>query len=258
MAISHNLVFKRRKTTQENQICYNANMIRIAIVEDNLDENNKLSSYLKKYALDNSLQFDIKQFLSAEPFLNSEDNFDIVFMDIELPKMDGMNASMQLRNKDKDIIIIFVTNMASFAIKGYEVDAMDFILKPIRYESLETKFKKAVDKIISKNEDILSLSINHSLKVFHLSDILYIEVLDHNLCVHTKDESYNTRGSLGKLEEELKEKNFFRCNNYCLVNLKAINEVEHDEIIIGDTRLKISRARKKEFTTVLCNYLGHA
>ncbi len=232
-------------------------MIRIAIVEDNQEENDKLFSYLKKYSSDNSIQFEIKQYLAAEPFLNSEDHFDIVFMDIELPKINGMDASVELRKKDKDITIIFVTNMAAFAIKGYEVDALDFILKPIRYESLERKFKKAVDSIISKKEGKLTLSINHSLKVFHLSDILYIEVLDHNVCIHTKNGDYSTRCSLNKLEEELKDKNFFRCNNYCLVNLGAITEVDHDEIKIGNNRLKISRARKKEFTTTLCNYLGH-
>ena len=238
-------------------MCYNRNMIRIAIVEDNLEENDKLFSYLKKYSSDNSVQFEIKQYLAAEPFLNAEDHFDIVFMDIELPKINGMDASVELRKKDKDIIIIFVTNMAAFAIKGYEVDALDFILKPIRYESLERKFKKAVDSILAKQEDKITISTNHTLKVIRLSEILYIEVLDHNLCIHTKEENYSTRCSLNKLEEELKDKNFFRCNNYCLVNLQAIDEVDHDEIKIGDNKLKISRARKKEFTTTLCNYLGH-
>ncbi len=233
-------------------------MIRIAIVEDNIEENDKLFGYLRRYSSDNSIQFDIKQYYAAEPFLNQEDHsFDVVFMDIELPKIDGMNASIQLRNKDKDIIIIFVTNMAAFAIKGYEVDALDFILKPIRYESLERKFKKAVDSIIAKNEDKITISANHSLKVIRLSDIRYIEVLDHNSCIHTKDGDYSTRCSLNKLEEQLKDKDFFRCNNYCLVNLKAIDEVIHDEIVIGEDRVKISRARKKEFTIRLCNYLGH-
>lgn len=234
-------------------------MIHVAIVEDNKEEREKLVSYVDSFSKKNDIAIQTQAFEAAEPFLNSEENsFDVVLMDIELPGMNGMNACYSLRQKDKDIVIIFITNMASFAIKGYEVDALDFVLKPIREELFDVKFKKAVGKISAKKNDRISFSVNRTTKVFLLSDILYFEVLDHSLCIHAKYGEFNTRGSLNKLEEELQDKNFFRCNNYCLVNLRYVKEVMHDEIKVGEETIKLSRARKKDFNNSLCSYLGQS
>ena len=232
-------------------------MIRIAIVEDSLDERKKVLNCLNEYSKNNSIAFEIKEFESAEPFLAFKNHsFDIVFMDIELPGINGMDACKKLREFDQDIIIIFVTNMASFAIKGYEVEASDFVLKPIREEMFALKFKKILDKFLASKDDKISFSINRNIKVFNLSDILYIDVLDHNICIHTNDGNFETRYSLNKVEEQLSDKHFFRCSNYCLVNLKAIKEVKNNEIYVGKDIIKISRAKKKDFNVVLCNYLG--
>lgn len=234
-------------------------MVHVAIIEDNEMERETLSSFVIAYGEKNNLTIHVDGFSSAEPFLNSNTcAYDIIFMDIELPGMNGMQASYEFRKSNHDSILIFVTNMASFAIKGYEVDAMDFVLKPIRFELFEAKFKKALQKVLSQKEDKITLMVNRSTKIFLLSDILYIEILDHSLSLHTLEGTFETRGSLNKLEEELKDKDFFRCNNYCLVNLKYIKEVSHDEILIGEAKIKISRARKKDFTNRLCSFLGQA
>ena len=232
-------------------------MIRVAIVEDDETERETLSSFVVTYVKKNNLVIHVDVFSSAEPFLNSDTCiYDIIFMDIELPGMNGMQASVEFRKNNPESILIFVTNMSSFAIKGYEVDAMDFVLKPIRFELFEVKFKKALQKVLSQKEDKIALMVNRSTKIFLLSDILYIDILDHSLSLHTLEGTFETRGSLNKLEEELKDKNFFRCNNYCLVNLKHIKEVNHDEILVGEAKIKISRAKKKGFTNCLCSYLG--
>lgn len=234
-------------------------MIHIAIVEDNSEERERLEGYISSFSKKNNISITYQSFEKAEPFLNSPDHsFDIVLMDIELPGINGMNACYQLRESNKDIIIIFITNMASFAIKGYEVDALDFVLKPIRQELFDTKLMKAISRIISEKDEKISFAVDRTTKVFPLSDILYFDILDHSLCIHTKNGSFNTRSSLNKIEKELEGKNFFRCNNYCLINLKHIKEVSHDEILIGNERIKLSRARKKDFNARLCQYLGQS
>lgn len=234
-------------------------MIHVAIVEDDPKERERFSSYLDVFANKNDMNLKVDSFASAEPFLNSDtSSFDIVLMDIELPGINGMNACHELRKANKNIIIIFITNMASFAIKGYEVDAMDFVLKPVRQELFEAKISKAISKISTEKTDKISFSINRTTRIFLLSDILYFEVLDHNTCIHTIGGSYMTRCSLNKIEKELDGKDFYRCSNYCIINLKHVKEVLHDNVLIGNDEIKLSRSKKKDFSNRLCEYLGRA
>ena len=118
--------------------------MNIAIVEDDGKEAEALLSYIKKYGEKSGTSFDVKIFSDAENFLESyKQGLDIVFMDIELPGMNGMDASKRLRALDRSVTLIFVTNMARFAVNGYEVGAFDFIVKPVTYGSFEIKFRYA-------------------------------------------------------------------------------------------------------------------
>ena len=120
-------------------------MIRIAIVEDEEQASRTLTSVLKLYAKKENLVFSIALYKNAESFLvETSKAFDIVFFDIELPGISGMDAAFKLRESDSSIIIIFVTNMAQYAVRGYEVDALYYIIKPFTYQKVEYKLKKAM------------------------------------------------------------------------------------------------------------------
>ena len=104
-------------------------MFKIAIVEDNRAAMEKLQGYLERYAQENNEKFDIASFGDALAFLDSYRRiYDMVFMDIELPFINGMEAAQRLREIDKQVVLLFVTNMAQFAVKGYEVDALDYLV----------------------------------------------------------------------------------------------------------------------------------
>ena len=140
-------------------------------------------------------------------------------------------------------VLFFITNMPQYAPSGYEVDAIDYCIKPIHYNSLSVK----LDKRIKTKE---------GFRVVSSSDILYIEVKGHDLMFHTAQEVIGSYGGLGDRERELQDREFARCSASALVNLRYVTGLHGDEITVGDHRLKIGRSRKKEFLTRLNQYLG--
>lgn len=182
----------------------------------------------------------------------------MVFFDIMLPGMTGMEAAQKLREYDNDIIIIFVTNMSSFAIKSYEVDALDYILKPISYERVEFKLTKALGMIRSRGGTSLPIhDLDGRLVRISSSQVYYIEVTGHRLRYCTEKGSFYEKGTLSQKAEILENYNFARCNACYLVNLKHIFAVNgyYLEMRNGDS-LRISQPKKKEFMGKLANYMG--
>lgn len=233
-------------------------MIRIAIVEDDEKEANLLKEYIVNYGKTNKLSFHIDWYNDAFYLLdNYSSNYEIIFMDIEMSKLNGMEAAIKLRQLDNVVTLIFVTNMAKYAVKGYEVDALDFIVKPVRYSTFLMKFKKALSKITS-NQDV-NIIVTRKGGILRLTSrqIIYIEVTGHKLKYHLSDEILEGYGSLSDLEKQLEVCNYLRCNSCYLINPQYISRVQNNIVVMtnGD-ELQISRPRKKEFMMRLANLLG--
>ena len=150
--------------------------MKIAIVEDNPASAEKLRGYLRQYGEENQKEFDITLFGDAVSFLDRYSPFDMVFMDIELPGMDGMEAARRLREVDRQAILLFVTNMARFAVKGYEVDAMDYLVKPVQYGSFSLKLRRALARWEQTSETLLVSQPNGFQRLL-LREIRYLDKL---------------------------------------------------------------------------------
>lgn len=224
-------------------------MIKIAIVEDEKSAQDKLTSFILEYCKKEDVDIDFEVFSDAISFLNNYRSvYDLLFLDIDMPGLDGLTAAKKLREIDKKILIIFVTNLAQFAVKGYEVDALDYIVKPFSYSNFASKMKRAVEHI---NFDSDMIVINRSTGMIRLlaRDVKYIESIGHKIIYHSKKEDI-TGGSksLSDLEEELKDMGFLRCNNCYLVNFRFIKTISGFDLEMTDsTVLQISRPRKKKF-----------
>lgn len=233
-------------------------MIHIAVVEDENRQADKLIACLKRFEEETGEQFEVTRYCEALSFLNEKKRtFQIVFMDIMLPGINGMEAAERLRRFDTQTILIFVTNMLNFAVKSYEVDAMDYIVKPISYERVVFKLRKAINIINSSTGRVLSISTRDGIVQLSTEDIYYIEVIQHRLFYHTSNGNFSEKNSLKTLEEALTGNDFSRCNSCYLVNMKYIAKV--DGLIITMTNgdeLKISQPKRKGFMTDLGNYLG--
>lgn len=233
-------------------------MIRVAIVEDNPSAAELIESYLKRYGEEHDESFSVEKYGNAINFIeNYNPSYDIIFMDIELPHMDGMTAAKLLRKQDNLVTLIFVTNMAQFAIKGYEVEAMDFIVKPVEYNDFTFRIDRAIARVKLKEEKFITLhdTLNGAYVKIVISHIKYVEIVNHTLVYHCEEGVFESYGTLKSAEKILPESNFARCNSCYLVNLRYVNSVKDFICFVDGEKLKISQPKKKSFMKALNDYI---
>lgn len=232
---------------------------RVAIVEDDSNYSDFLKDCLNRYGLDKEISFTIRSFTKGESFLdNYRQIYDIVFLDVDLGKgfLNGMETAEKLRLLDSMVLLIFVTNMPQYAPDGYNVNALDYCLKPINYSNLSVKLDKAVKVLLQRKGTPVKIKDKKGTRIVPSNDIMYIEVMGHNLIFHTVDETIESYGGLSEKEADLSSYDFARCSASILVNLTFVKGLYGDEIAIGNERIRIGRSKKKNFLDQLNTFLG--
>lgn len=232
-------------------------MLRIAVVDDEREQRVLLESCLHRYEQENSQHFLISLFEDAQDFLRQDPgDFEIVLLDIQMPGLDGMTVARQLRQRNQHLVLIFITNMVQFAVEGYAVDAMDFIVKPVSYYRLASSITKALGRLRTEQGVPLVLHTKEGTYRLDSARVHYIEMLNHHTIFHTEDGVFDTTGSLKKLEQQLASQPFARCNSGYLVNLRYVRSVEGSDVVVGGDRLQISRTRRKVFLQQMSEFFG--
>ena len=231
-------------------------MIKIAIVEDDESVAKELETLVKQFMRETKQRSNVSLFPSAESFLFTDvAQFDLVFMDIHLPKMDGMDAAKKLKELAPHTLMIFVTSLAQYALDGYGVGAFDFIVKPVSYYNLEIKLQRAMKAIKQTEDEKIVIHNKTQTNVVLISDIYYVEIMLHKVVYYTKDGEYTTTGTMKKIVEELSDYPFAICNQSYLVNLKYVSKIEGYTVTVAGTELAISRNKRNELKRALNEYL---
>ena len=232
-------------------------MLRVAIVDDEAAVRRNLAEMISRFSDENGEAFSVSGYAGGREFLASGATEDIVLLDIEMEDLNGMDTARLLRGMGASSEIIFVTNMAQYALKGYEVSALDFIVKPVRYASFAFKFRRAAEAASRKNNSCIAVATREGMRYTDTSDISYVEVMGHKLIYHTVRGSFEAWGTLKHACTTLEPFGFALCNACYLVNLARVISVGQDMVTVeGGDELKMSRGRKRSFMDALTRPRG--
>lgn len=232
-------------------------MYYIAIVEDEKEFRDQLQGYLKQYGEENRISFQISVFEDGADILEKYKNeYDMILLDIEMPKVNGMDAAEQIREKDEDVVLMFITNMAQYAIRGYSVGALDFIMKPVTYYTFSMKMTRALKRVQRKVQAPIVLHLSDGIKTLEIKQIYYVEVQNRMLHYYTNEGEIVVRGTLQSAEEMLKPYPFAKCNHWYIVNLNHVKEVVRNMVVVGPYEVEISRRNKTSFLKALTEHMG--
>lgn len=233
-------------------------MYRTLIVEDEAAEAERLSAFVRRYGDAHDTSFQITWIKSAMEMLSDKAHYDLVLLDIDLPGISGMEAAQLMRVYDESTPIIFVTNLAKYAVKGYEVGAMGFIVKPVTWGNLSMNLDRALRAIRQNAGRSVMVPTEDGMRVIPFSSIVCVEVTGHRLSYHLEGgELLEARGSLGQLEEELAGAPVVRVAKSCVVNMDKITLVRPQDLqMVTGECVHVSRTRKREVIDAVTDYLG--
>lgn len=226
-------------------------MYNVAVIEDEARDAEILGEALDRYSKEAGEYFQVKYFNDGLFFLyNYKAVFDIVFMDIKMPHISGLETAKILRKTDPNVVLIFVSNHSKYAISAFGVNAFDYILKPLFYNSFKQTLLRALKYLASMGPRVF-LPTSDGYMGFKVSDINYIDVQGHYRFYHTTHAVYKNYGNLKDIEGVLPFGFFYKCHRGCLVNLRNVTSIEGNCLVLGEDKLHVSRARVKEFIDLL-------
>lgn len=233
--------------------------LKICYLEDESVEAERLKDYLAQFQAEQpEFQYVLETYDRAFKLLDGYHwDADLIFLDIQVPDMLGIDVARRIREVDQEVMIIFVTNLTQYAIDGYSVQAFDYIVKPLNYFSFSKKLRRALRMLSYRaNDRFLDIKTKEGSRRLAADGITYIEVSSHDVYIHTGAECIKQWGTLSSYEEQLQGAHFVRCSASFLVNLKYVQEIRRDQVLVGQDSLTISRSRRKEFLGALAQYKG--
>lgn len=231
--------------------------MKIAIIDDSKSDADVLKGYLQQYSEEVGQQFNIDYYEASVEFLEKFQNqYEVLFLDIEMPGSDGLTVAREIREKDSSVAIVFVTNMAQFAIEGYKVNAVDFMVKPVGYFVFTDTLKKAINSVTKKADTAILVNDLNGLYKLNTSEIVYIEKSQDKVIYHTKEKSFIERNTIKAVKEKIDNTIFGECSSGILVNYEKVRCITKEDVDVGLANLPISRRQKKQFTEDYIKYVG--
>ncbi|MBW3090349.1 LytR/AlgR family response regulator transcription factor [Bifidobacterium miconisargentati] len=251
-------------------------MIRIAIVDDDDTDAARTAEMIERYYAEREDEsrgtaaehdarsgtqshpaYTITRFTDGESFLDDyKAEFDAMFLDVEMPGIDGLETAHRLREIDSHVVLVFTTKMAQYAAVGYDVDAIGYLVKPIDYFGFALKMRKVEDLVAKRQGVTIPLTVGTGTQFLSSHDVRYVEVLGHEVIYHTERVAYKVWSSLKEAAALLEPVHFAASNRYCLVNLEWVQAVNGDTVVVDGQTLPVSRSKRKPLMQALAAYYG--
>ena len=231
--------------------------MKVAIIDDEQDALDILQGYLERFSEERKCRIETVLFHSGDEIVKDyRPAYDVLIFDVSMPGISGLDAAREIRRKDRGVTILFITSMAQYAIEGYDVEAVDYVLKPVTYPDFSMKMRKAMRRISKRENAMIRLETADGIRLVRVSEILYTEVFGHLLVYHAQGkEEYRVKGSIRDAESLLVPYDFVRIHKSYLASLRHVKEVRAAEIVVGDTALPLGRAYKKGFMQEFMRYI---
>lgn len=231
---------------------------KIAICDDIQEEIDIVEKYLKKILEDKKLTSDIHRFNSSEELLSEEiSDFDLFILDVEMGKINGMDAAKEIRRRGIKSEIVFVTGFIEYIQEGYKVNAYRYILKPLKFDDIKECMDGCIEEMLNRKKRFIVISYKGAIEKINLDDINYIDVIKKSITVHTKERNISYSGnSIEKLEEELSKQRFFRCHKSYLVNMMKIEKIEKESLYVAGETIPLSRHRARDLKRAFTEMMG--
>lgn len=231
--------------------------MRIAICDDEEIYRFNLRNELEKII--KSLDVVIDSFESGIELLKrfEKQEYDLIFLDIEMSQMDGITLSKRIREMSEKAEIVFLTSHIEFALEGYEVNALRYLTKPVKVEKLQ----EVISFLMKREQNKKSIWVRNKEyeEKVQISEIIYFEAQNQNVEIHTKDRIYVHRYNIGDYERELQKDGFFRIHRGYLVALGCIESIGQGEVKMeGGMSLPISKSKEKQLKEALFSYVREA
>ncbi len=232
-------------------------MLLIAVCDDIPIECADIAKQIETILKQSNTDFMIKKFFGGLELIQSRESFDIIFLDIKMPNINGMELAKQIRKQGRQSLIIFITSASEYVFDAFDVEAFQYLLKPIQTDKLKNVLEKATKKMqIDANIDFLMISANRQIQKVFLKDILYIESIGRIAKIHCNNGTLETYEQIGILEDKLSDKFFFRCHKCFLVNLNFVDAFNKTEVRLENgEKIMLAKRRYEDFQKAILSYM---
>lgn len=230
---------------------------KIAICDDNKSHTNIIEDYLDKCSK-GSAECDV--YYSGEglvwAYQSSQERYDVIFLDMEMEQLNGIETANKIRAVDEHVIIVFITSHTEYMRESFQCAPFRFLVKPVEYTEFEEVYRDICKKL-SKQRRVFAFTENKSMVRLYCDDIIYCESQDHSILIHTKDRTYKFGKPLNELYMQLDNELFCRTHKSFIINLMYIKLIsEKDaELYHCDRLVPISRSYKRALIEEYTNFL---
>lgn len=237
-------------------------MWNVILCDDQKDMCALLRRHLETFSQESGETFQVQECYSGEELLELiSGETDLVFLDIRMGEVSGMEAARALRQRNYSTCLIFITTMTQYAIEGYSVHAFGFLKKPVRYPQFRMQMQDTVRHLEQQrrqsSRETISLRSGAETYTLEVADILYVEVQNHDLHIVRQGGSLTIYSTISSMEEQLEGKGFFRCHKSFLVNLSQISRITRGDVhMVNQAVIPVSKHRRREFLEAYIRFAG--